>query len=106
MPLWSSLGNDEKNAELRKVIERAAWDEPFYKDCLDPQKVRDAIKDKTGLIFDAYVKEVKCFKDESETEEKVLVLLAPCIPQPTAPPNPPPADKYYWMCTYPTYVPK
>lgn len=107
MPLWSSLKDDEKNKALRLVIEEAGWHKEHYDKCTskDPKIVRDAVETVGKVTFDSYV-EVKCFKDKAEAEKQVLILLPPLVPQQQAPQVPLPPEVAYWMCTYPTYVPK
>jgi hypothetical protein len=108
MPLWSTLNNDQKNNALRIVIEKAGWNQAFYNECTstNPSTVRTAVEREARVTFDADVEEVKCFKDKAAAEKRVLILLAPLVPQEQAPQVPLPPDLAYWMCTYPTYVPR
>jgi hypothetical protein len=98
---WSSLGDSKKRDAIQRVIDRAYWDKPFYQKCLDPATVRDTVATEAAVTFDADV-EVRCFKDRTDAEKQVLILLAPLVEE--AQPPPPP-DKGFWMCTYPTYNP-
>jgi hypothetical protein len=99
---WSSLSNDEKRNALQKVIDKASWDGPFHKKCLDPQTMRDTVATEAGVTFDANI-EVRCFKDRAAAEKSVLILLPPLVEQDK--PAVTPKDEGFWMCTYATYNP-
>src|SRR5438874_3710767 len=101
---WSGLNNTQKHEKVQKVIEKAAWNEEFHGKCMDPRRARTAIEDETEVTFDDDV-EVRCFKDKPSAEKQVLILLPPLVPQAEKPAATPPADKAFWMCTYPTYNP-
>jgi hypothetical protein len=103
-PKWSGLGDRAKRDAIQRVIDRAAWDGDFYKKCLDRASVHDTVATEAGVTFDADI-EVRCFKDKTDAQKQVLILLAPLVAQSHPPPNPPPPDQAFWMCTYPTYNP-